>query len=82
MEIPAPTALTDAEGAWADFSYINHYLCNDGVVLCAFDDPRDDEAAAVFRDLFPGRTVTPVDARTIFAGGGGIHCITQQQPRI
>ncbi|MFE0079851.1 agmatine deiminase family protein, partial [[Kitasatospora] papulosa] len=26
--------------------------------------------------------VTPVDARTILAGGGGIHCVTQQQPRI
>ncbi|MFJ8886828.1 agmatine/peptidylarginine deiminase [Streptomyces sp. NPDC102402] len=79
--IPAPAALRDADGAWADHSYINHYLCNGGVVLCAFDDPRDEEAAAVFGDLFPDRTVTLVDARTIFAGGGGIHCITQQQPR-
>ena len=37
------------------------------------------------RDLpppFPERTVTLVDARTIFAGGGGIHCITQQQPKV
>ncbi|MFJ8747929.1 agmatine/peptidylarginine deiminase [Streptomyces sp. NPDC102441] len=82
VEIPAPTALRDPDGAWADYSYINHYLCNDGVILCAFDDPRDEEAAAAFGDLFPDRTVTPVDARTIFAGGGGIHCITQQQPRI
>ncbi|MFD5870143.1 agmatine/peptidylarginine deiminase [Streptomyces sp. NPDC060322] len=81
VEIPAPTVLRDADGGWADYSYINHYLCNGGVVLCAFDDPRDAEAAAVFGDLFPDRTVTPVDARTIFAGGGGIHCITQQQPR-
>ncbi|MFG2920093.1 agmatine/peptidylarginine deiminase [Streptomyces sp. NPDC048305] len=81
VEIPAPKALRDADGGWADHSYINHYLCNGGVVLCAFDDPRDDEAAAVFRDLFPDRTVVQVDARTIFAGGGGIHCITQQQPR-
>ncbi|MFJ8954648.1 agmatine/peptidylarginine deiminase [Streptomyces sp. NPDC102381] len=81
VEVPAPTVLTDEEdGSWVDYSYINHYLCNDGVVLCGFDDPNDEEAAAIFRRLFPSRTVTLVDARTIFAAGGGIHCITQQQP--
>ncbi|MET8330383.1 agmatine deiminase family protein [Streptomyces sp. NPDC005181] len=81
VEVPAPTVLR-ADGEWADYSYINHYLCNDGVVLCAFDDPRDELAAGIFRRLFPERTVTLVDARTIFAGGGGIHCITQQQPKV
>ncbi|MFE3515830.1 agmatine/peptidylarginine deiminase [Streptomyces sp. NPDC059166] len=81
VEVPAPKATRGADGEWNDHSYINHYLCNGGVVLCAFDDPRDDEAAGVFRDLFPDRTVALTDARTIFAGGGGIHCITQQQPR-
>ncbi|MBM4828425.1 agmatine deiminase family protein [Actinospica acidiphila] len=80
VPVPAPTVL-EADGHWADYSYINHYLCNDGVVLCAFDDPRDDEAAALFRRLFPARTVTQVDARPVFAAGGGIHCIFQQQPR-
>ncbi|MER6333447.1 agmatine deiminase family protein [Streptomyces sp. NPDC001034] len=80
VEVPAPTVL-EADGHWADYSYINHYLCNDGVVLCAFDDPRDETAAGIFARLFPDRTVTPVDARRIFAAGGGIHCITQQQPR-
>ncbi|GAA1372784.1 agmatine deiminase family protein [Streptomyces beijiangensis] len=82
VEVPAPTVLKDEDGEWVDYSYINHYLCNGGVVLCAFGDPRDEEAAAIFRDLFPERTVTLVDARTIFAGGGGIHCITQQQPEV
>ncbi|GLW48366.1 putative agmatine deiminase [Streptomyces sp. NBRC 14336] len=82
IEVPAPTALKDEDGGWVDYSYINHYLCNGGVVLCAFDDPHDEVAAGIFRELFPDRTVTLVDARTIFAGGGGIHCITQQQPRI
>ncbi|GGX72606.1 agmatine deiminase family protein [Streptomyces fructofermentans] len=80
VEVPAPTVL-EADGHWADYSYINHYLCDGGVVLCGFDDPRDEVAAGIFRRLFPGRTVTQVDARTLFAGGGGIHCITQQQPK-
>ncbi|MFD9044234.1 agmatine/peptidylarginine deiminase [Streptomyces bottropensis] len=80
VEVPAPTVL-EADGHWADYSYINHYLCNGGVVLCGFDDPRDERAAEIFRRLFPRRTVTLVDARTVFAGGGGIHCVTQQQPR-
>lgn len=81
VEIPAPTVLRE-DGEWVDYSYINHYLCNGGVVLCAFGDPRDELAAGIFRRLFPERTVTLVDARTIFAGGGGIHCITQQQPKV
>lgn len=81
VEVPAPTVLQE-DGEWVDYSYINHYICNGGVVLCGFDDPRDEIADGIFRRLFPDRTVTLVDARTIFAGGGGIHCITQQQPRL
>ncbi|MGN6744463.1 MAG: agmatine deiminase family protein, partial [Amnibacterium sp.] len=68
VEVPAPTVL-EADGHWVDYSYINHYLCNGGVVLCGFDDPRDEQAAGIFRRLFPERTVTLVDARTVFAGG-------------
>jgi len=49
-------------------------------VLCAFDDPGDERAAAILREVYPGREVVLVDARTIFSRGGGIHCITQQQP--
>ncbi|CAL9434761.1 Agmatine deiminase [Streptomyces sp. enrichment culture] len=82
VEVPAPAVLRDENGDWVDYSYINHYLCNGGVVLCAFDDPNDAPAADLFRRLFPDRTVTQVDARTIFANGGGIHCVTQQQPRV
>ncbi|OEJ94268.1 agmatine deiminase family protein [Streptomyces thermolilacinus] len=81
VEVPAPTVLQE-DGAWVDYSYINHYLCNGGVVLCAFGDPRDELAAGIFRRLFPDRTVTLVDARPVFANGGGIHCITQQQPKV
>lgn len=79
VSIPAPDTLSDHEG-YVDYSYINHYVLNDGVLLCSFDDPRDKEARAILRDVYPGREIVLVDAKELFKRGGGIHCITQQQP--
>jgi agmatine deiminase len=82
VELPAPTILTEADGEPVDYSYINHYLGNGFALLCGFDDPRDQEAAAILGKLLPGRTIEIVDARPVFERGGGIHCITQQQPAV
>ncbi|MEC3976184.1 agmatine deiminase family protein [Amycolatopsis sp. H20-H5] len=79
VEIPAPAVLT-ADGEFVDYSYLNHYVANGVVVLGVFGDPNDAVAADLLRRAHPGRTVELVDARPIFARGGGIHCITQQQP--
>lgn len=81
IDLPAPTVLRDDEG-WVDYSYVNHYVVNDGVILCSFDDPNDQIAAGILRQVYPGRDVVLVDARPLFARGGGIHCITQQQPSV
>lgn len=78
--IPAPTTLRDDHG-WVDWSYINHLVTNDGVVLCGFGDgTADARAREIVADAYPGRRVVTVDARPLFDRGGGIHCITQQQP--
>jgi agmatine deiminase len=78
--VPAPKITKDEEG-WVDYSYINHYVCNGAVILCAFDDPGDEVAKEIMARAYPGREIVLVDAREIFARGGGIHCITQQQPK-
>lgn len=78
-EMPAPATLTDDEG-YVDYSYINHLVVNGGVIACGFADPQDANAAAILAEQYPGRRVVSVDARPLFARGGGIHCITQQQP--
>jgi len=80
VDLPAPQTLKDDEG-FVDYSYVNHVLVNDGVIACAFEDPNDANAAAILRDAYPGRDVVAVDARALFARGGGVHCITQQQPQ-
>ena len=81
VPIPAPEVLRDEEG-WVDYSYVNHLVTNGGVIACTFDDPMDTEAVAVLERVYPGRKVVGVDARELFARGGGIHCITQQQPSL
>lgn len=79
VELLAPDRH-EVDGELVDHSYVNHYVANRVVVACAFDDPGDERARAVLERVYPGRTIVTVDARDIFAFGGGIHCITQQQP--
>jgi len=61
-------------------SYVNFSFVNGGVVLCEFGDPQDQVVADVFRRLFNDREIVSVPAVDIFKGGGGVHCITQQEP--
>jgi agmatine deiminase len=61
-------------------SYVNSYIGNEIVVLPVFDDPHDDDAVAMYEQVFAPRRVITVPGREILLGGGNVHCITQQQP--
>ncbi|GCD98597.1 putative agmatine deiminase [Embleya hyalina] len=82
IELPAPAAIRDEDG-FVDYSYVNHLVVNGGIVACGFGDDRADRAAReILESAYPGRRAVTVDSRAIFARGGGIHCITQQQPAL
>src|SRR5262249_19954334 len=74
-------------GVWAA-SYVNYAPTNDLVLVSKFWKPgrsleikrRDDEARDVMKGLFPGREVAQVYSENVNRGGGGMNCITQQQP--
>ncbi len=64
-------------------SYVNYYLANGAVFVPLFGDPMDEQALAIFHALYPDREIVDMpECAAIFYGGGGIHCITQQQPAI
>jgi agmatine deiminase len=63
-------------------SYVNFYFCNGGAIVPTFDDPRDAGALEMLQKLLPDRRVVGIPAREILLGGGNIHCITQQQPKM
>jgi agmatine deiminase len=82
IDVPAPATLRDGHG-FVDWSYVNHHVVNGGVIACGFgEETADRRAGDILGEAYPGRRVVSVDARPIFARGGGIHCITQQQPRV
>jgi agmatine deiminase len=63
-------------------SYVNFYIANRHIVMPLLDRRRDAGAAAVLKRRFPTREVIGIPAREILLGGGNIHCITQQVPRV
>lgn len=76
--LPRPRVFR--RGAHCPASYINFYLANGAAVIPSYGVPEDAEAKSILTDAFPGRRIVQLPAAAIAFGGGGIHCITQQQP--
>lgn len=74
---------TVVDGVSIDHSYINYSYVNGGLVMSTFgDEQADADAAQILQDLHPELRLAQVDARPIFRNGGGVHCITQQEPYV
>lgn len=61
-------------------SYINFYIANGGIVFPKYGIAADENAVDTIQSAFPDHEIASVDVNDIAIGGGGIHCITQQQP--
>jgi agmatine deiminase len=61
-------------------SYVNYYIANGAIVMPSFGIERDADGRDTLARLYPDREIVQVNISDIALGGGGIHCITQQQP--
>jgi agmatine deiminase len=62
-------------------SYINYYIANKKILVPNYNDPNDAVANNIIQNLYPGKTVVGIDVRNLYANGGMVHCVTQQQPQ-
>ena len=53
---------------------------NGAVIALAYGIDEDGEAFEILEKACPDRQVVPVKVETLCREGGGIHCITQQEP--
>ena len=71
-------------------SYVNFLITNKSIIVPAYwhegmpetIKERDHKAHEVLHNLFPNRELIALNPTVINMGGGGIHCITQQQPAV
>jgi agmatine deiminase len=66
-----------------DTDYMNYLEGNGFVAGMRFGDAQADaDALALYEQLFPERDIHMIDANTLWAAGGGIHCVTNDQPAL
>jgi agmatine deiminase len=79
----APPMGRRGKGDWGTSrSYINFYVANGGIIMPSYGVPADDAARDTVAAAFPRRDIVQVPIPVLCTGGGGIHCITQQQPNV
>ncbi|MEX3019185.1 agmatine/peptidylarginine deiminase [Kluyvera sp. STS39-E] len=82
LEGPSSIRQTYASDDFAA-GYINFYVCNGAIIAPEFGDKRRDQnTRAILQELFAEREIVQLNIDGIAAGGGGIHCATQQQPTV
>lgn len=80
IRIEQPRRIEDEDGGRIAASYVNFYIANGAILLPSFEDGKDKDAFETLQKVFADRKICQLPALDIVRGGGGFHCITQQQP--
>jgi len=62
-------------------SYANYLIVDGAVLVPAYGDAADVEAAQIIGAAHPGREVVPIPCRPLIWQNGSLHCMTMQLPR-
>lgn len=81
IKLPMPSRIS-RDGQRLPASYANFYIANSVVLLPVYHDTNDAWATSVLKEVFPTRTIVPIDCRELIWGLGAFHCLTQQQPAV
>lgn len=82
IKLPMPSPIIDLEeNRRLPASYANFYIGNKAVLLPVFGDKNDKLAIETMQSCFPGREIVPIHSNELVYGYGGIHCVTQQEPK-
>jgi len=81
VALPMCEAKFDKEGNRLPATYANFLISNDALVYPTYNDVNDSKVGEIFKALFPGREIIPVNCLKLIEEGGSLHCSTMQIAR-
>lgn len=70
----------------ASASYLNYFVTNGTILLPSYTNEhssmkKERKMMSILQSVFPKREIVLIDAMNLNYFGGGIHCVTQQEPK-
>ncbi len=81
VELPMPDEMKIKNKRLPN-SYANFIFVNGGVIIPMFNCSSDKVAVDIFKEIFPNRKIVGIDCTLLIQEGGGLHCMTRQEPLI
>jgi agmatine deiminase len=76
----------DTANRVASASYLNYFITNKVILMPTYinagsSEKKEEEVISIFKSVFPERKIVVINSLPLNWRGGGIHCITNQQPK-
>ena len=81
IEIPLPSKI-QIDNKFLVASYINFYFCKNSLIIPKFNTDEDLQVYDIFQSIFPNKKIKMIETTYINYGGGNIHCVTMNVPKI
>jgi agmatine deiminase len=81
IELPMPEPRY-RDGLILPDSYANFIFLNDAIIIPSFNCEQDQQVRAIFEASFPARALEMIDCRLLLQEGGGLHCMSKQEPAL
>lgn len=80
VKLPMCGRVGNRDGQRLPASYANFYIANNVILLPIYSHKNDKRATQIITELFPTRTIVPIECTELVYGMGSIHCVSQQEP--
>lgn len=78
IELPMTRPIVDKNGNRLPATYANFLITNKALLYPTYEDSSDKEVGEIFKMLFPGREIIPINCLKLIEQGGSLHCSTMQ----